>query len=92
MSAGRRGRQVREDTRQLVDQPTDCLVYSRRVQVLPSRIKRETSPCEEQLEGRLDDLLARYLVGITLKTLNSSSASLLAYFHEVLTTSVFFLQ
>lgn len=37
--------QVRGDTGQLVDQPTDCLVYDRRVQVLPSRVKRDTSLC-----------------------------------------------
>lgn len=38
---------------------------------------------------RLVDSLASYLIRITLKTLISSSASLLAYFHEVFTTSVF---
>lgn len=42
------------------------------------------SLCEEQLGSRPDDLLASYLVGVTLKTLISSSTSLLAYFHEVL--------
>ena len=30
------GGDVRGDTGQLVAQPTDCLVYNRRVQVLPS--------------------------------------------------------
>lgn len=78
----------RGDTGQLVDQPKDCLVYDMRVQVLPSRVKREASQCEEQLGSRPDDLLASYLGGVwggvTLKTLISSSASLLAYFHEVL--------
>lgn len=46
------------------------------------------SLCEEQLGSR--HLLTSYLVGVTLKNI-SSSASLLAYFHEVFTTSVFFL-
>lgn len=36
-----KGGRVRGDTGQLVDQPTDCLVYNRRVQVLPSRVKRK---------------------------------------------------
>lgn len=61
--------------------------------MLPSRAKRGTSLCEEQLGSRPDSLLASYLVGFTLKTLISSSASLLAYFHEVLRhlQNVFFL-
>lgn len=65
------------------------LVCCRRVQELPNRVPRKTSLREEQLEARLADSLASYLIRITLKTLISSSASLLAYFHEVFTTSVF---
>lgn len=63
----------------VVDQPTDCLVYNRRVQVLPSRSEEETNLCKEQLGSKPDNLLASYFVGVTLKTLISSSASLLAY-------------
>lgn len=47
MSGGGGGgrRSFRGDAGQLADQPTDCLVYDRRVQVLPSRGKRKTSLC-----------------------------------------------
>lgn len=84
---------VKGAAEETLDELTDCLVYDRRVQVQPSRGKRQTSLCEEQLGSRPDDLLASYLVGVTLKTLISSSASLLAYFHEVLRhlQNVFFL-
>lgn len=47
MSGGGGGgrRSFRGDAGQLADQTTDCLVYDRRVQVLPSRGKRKTSLC-----------------------------------------------
>lgn len=56
--------------------------------------EEETSVCWEQLWSRPGNILASYHVGVTLKTLTSSSVSLLAYFHEVLRhlQNVFFIQ
>lgn len=67
-SRGQQGKVGRGQRRHWINRDR-LLVYDRRVQVLPSRAKRGTSLCEEQLGSRPDSLLASYLVGFTLKTL-----------------------
>lgn len=57
------GNGVKRQRRHQAAGGSDCLVYDRRVQVLPSGVKREVSLCEEQLGSRPHDLLASYLLG-----------------------------